>query len=290
MTFLLTGCNIMPSHHDESMHEYEESQQGREEANLCNNDNETDEPTQAYGTFSYTVPDCQRFNKIPAVTVNELADFLETYFGFNDTVNYSAFERVNTEESEEDGDYSVYYLNQQGQSIGWNFTHFDDKITSMTYNLPPDFSQAFNIAIRVGDDIDSNPDIAYIELNANDDRVSVSFGEAYVKSVLVTGAAGASGEQALFYADGSIKSYEKLTDDTVVSAVGYYENGKTKHEFFYDGEGLLDGIITYYYDNGNYQSITQFEHGLRNGSHQTYNEDGSLKQESFYIADVLQTD
>ncbi len=240
-----------------------------------------------HGTFSYTVPKCDSFAKVPVITTEWLPTFLELHFGFVDSVNYDLLKPATDEESLDDKDYTSFYQNSEGIHVGWYYTIVDNKIISSAYNFPPDYIDVFAVGFKAAvpnDDGIPVADITYIDFYADGDYVIISFGEEYVDSVYVISDVE---EQALFYSNGNIESLEMLEDGSTVYDIGYYESGNLKHEFYYDENSLLDGTIYYYYDNKNNQlkSETEYEAGMRNGEHYSYYEDGSPKEIYFYIYD-----
>lgn len=80
-----------------------------------------------------------------------------------------------------------------------------------------------------------------------------------------------------------IYNYDVLND----SSVHYFENGAISSIRHYDSEGEKHGIEYDYYDNGQIETATPYQHGFKHGEYVYYNKEGLPIYKKFYNGSIL---
>lgn len=87
---------------------------------------------------------------------------------------------------------------------------------------------------------------------------------------------------------GQKEAEEHFDDEGVVQGVvtNYYPNGQTESVYHYT-DGELDGYYVEYYDHGDISEEGWYVDGREQGFHRTFKYDGSLHSEAFYVNDEI---
>jgi antitoxin component YwqK of YwqJK toxin-antitoxin module len=221
-------------------------------------------------TLEFKRTNSDDYKNVKAIGAGQLNEFLETHLGFIDPIDTSELEQVKVISGDDESNYYVGYLDENGELVGWSSTTKNDEWGSMTYRLP----QYGEICYVYYDKLH----ISTIDFRADGYETKIYFGDTYVENVVVSKDSGANSESTAYYKNGNIKAITLRVAEKKRSTFGYYKNGNMEHQIHYNQQELLQGTIKYYYEDEQLKSETDFIAGNRQGLHSSWYENGDPKE------------